>query len=178
MRERQARPNWATLMMLGVSIVLFGAVAWTHLSGARGGWRPALEGRGVGELPAMAVSGHEVQIQHPALVYFFQTDCSPCAPVVGRLNQFASTRRPGGLPIYALTNSIHFTADSARVFSPEIHPVRLRNTTQELNFLQELPMLVRTDAAGLIKAAFVGVPSPEDLLALGYPWEASPTRRP
>ncbi|HEY0025175.1 MAG TPA: hypothetical protein VGB24_19835 [Longimicrobium sp.] len=161
--------------MLAASIGLFGVVLWTRLAGARGGWAPELLGLRAGFLPVSTVTGAPAQLQHPALIYFFETSCTACTPAASRLNEFASARAPGALPIYALTNSTAFTPDSAALFGTGVQPVRLQRSTRDLRFVQRLPLFVQTDSTGRIVHAFTGIPQPDDLTVLGYPWQASTT---
>lgn len=176
MRSRRSRPGLVSMVMLAGSVALFGAVAWSRVA-ADDGWRRELRGVSVGTLPAAAPTGEPAEVRHPALIYFFETPCGPCVPARARLNELARTRMPGALPIYALTNSPAFTADSAAAFHPPIRPVRLRQSTRELRFVKELPLFVRTDSSGRVADAYAGVPTLEDLTALGYPWQASTTGR-
>jgi hypothetical protein len=161
--------------MLVASIALLGAVAWSRIGTHGGGWRSELEGMPVGELPVADLAWREVHVRHPALIYLFDIPCAACEAAADRLNEYAAARRPGALPIYALTNSTGFVRDSASRFHPGIQPLRLRRTTRELRFVKELPLLVRTDASGRIRSAYAGVPSASDLETLGYPWRASST---
>jgi hypothetical protein len=161
--------------MLAGSIGLFGVVLWTRVAGARGGWAPELLGSRMGYVPVSTVTGAPAQLQHPALIYFFETSCTACTPAAAQLNEFASARASGAPPIYALTNSAAFTADSAAQFGTGIQPVRLQRSTRDLGFVQRLPLFVQTDSTGRIVHAYAGIPQPDDLTVLGYPWQASTT---
>lgn len=164
--------SWA---MLAGSIGLFGVVLWARLAAPRGGWAPELLGSRMGFLPVSTVTGAPAQLQHPALIYLFETSCTECMPAASRLNEFASARASGALPIYALTNSAAFTPDSAALFGTGIQPVRLQRSTRDLRFVQRLPLFVQTDSAGRIVHAYTGIPQPDDLTVLGYPWQAGTT---
>lgn len=160
-----------------VSIGLLGSVVWARTTQS-GAWRFEMEGQSLGQIGVMEPAGDSAQIVHPATIYFFETGCEPCRPATERLNAFVAHRRPGGLPVYALTNSLGFTPDSARQFVAGVHPVRLRRTTRELKLIQELPLVVRTDARGRIARAYVGVAGDEALTLLNYPPAASPAENP
>jgi hypothetical protein len=164
-------------LMLGISLCLLASVVWARGSHS-GAWRHALEGEDLGDIPVMDVAGNSMQIAHPATIYFFETNCGPCAPVTERLNQFVASRRPGGLPVYALTNSMTFSRDSARLFVPGVQPLRLRKTTRELKVIKELPLVVQTDAEGRVLRAYVGQTTDAALTLLSYPPAASPAGRP
>jgi hypothetical protein len=156
---------------------LLGVVVWARVTQS-GAWRFELEGQSLGTIGVMDLSGDSTRIVHPATIYFFETNCGPCTPATERLNAFMEHRRPGGLPVYALTNSLGFTRDSARQFVAGVRPVRLRRTTRELKLIRELPLVVQTDPRGRITRAYVGVASDEALMILNYPPAASPAERP
>jgi hypothetical protein len=156
---------------------LLGAVLWTRAT-QKGAWRFELEGQSLGQIGVMDPAGDSARIVHPATIYFFETGCAPCRAATERLNAFVAHRRAGGLPVYALTNSLRFTPDSARQFVAGVVPVRLRRTTRELKLIRELPLVVQTDARGRIARAYVGVAGDEALTLLNYPPAASPTERP
>jgi hypothetical protein len=162
--------------MFLASLALLGSVVWVRATNP-GAWLSELEGQSLGEIPVMDFAGHESRIVHPATIYFFEADCLPCAPMTRQLNAFVATRPSGGLPVYALTNSINFSADSARVFGVGVQPLRLRKSTRQLRLIQELPLVVRTDALGRIERAYVGEATPEALMMLNYPRAASPAGR-
>jgi hypothetical protein len=158
------------------SLGLLGVVLWARAT-QTGAWRFEMEGQSLGELGVMDLAGDTARIVHPATIYFFETNCAACRPATERLNTFVAHRRPGGLPVYALTNSLEFSRDSARQFVPGVQPVRLRRTTRELKLIRELPLVVQTDARGRITRAYVGVAGDEALTLLNYPPAASPAGR-
>jgi len=158
------------------SMGLLGTVIWARTT-QTGAWRFELEGQSLGAIGVMDLDGDTAYIAHPATIYFFETDCEPCRAATERLNAFVARRRDGGLPVYALTNSLGFTRDSARQFRPGVRPVRLRRTTRELKLIRELPLVVQTDAGGRITRAYVGVAGDDALTLLNYPPAASPAGR-
>ncbi|HEX8696951.1 MAG TPA: hypothetical protein VF746_31315 [Longimicrobium sp.] len=175
MATRDSRLLSWLVFLLGAGVLA--AVVWARIAGTGTGWRGDLVGLPVGELPVTEMGGGDAEVTHPATIYFFETSCIPCGPATRELNRFSARRREGALPLFAITNSLAFSRDSALAFSRAVRTLRLRRSTPELRIVRELPLIVRTDARGRIVRAYVGIPGADALDVLGYPWQASATGR-
>lgn len=175
MRDSKAL-SWA---MLSFSLGVLGLVVWALFISPTptGQWRDKIVGSSVGELPLEDLAGNAVKMRHPSVVYFFSRDCRFCPPASARLNSFVAAHGTAGLPVYAITNEWEFPEEEARKFAPGVQVVRLTRTVPQLTFLTEIPLLVRTDAAGSVEGAFVGVPQDSVLARLRAPRRAGSATR-
>lgn len=172
--------KWLSWVMFGVSAAVLGMVVLALFGGgsSEGRWRESIEGDEVRELPLEDLAGRAVKLRHPALLYFFDRQCRFCPAASERLNTYLSAHGTSALPVYAITNDWNFTADEARKFAPGVQVVRLTHTVRNLDFVTEIPLLVRTDDTGVIRGAFVGVPRDSSVMArLGGPRRAGSAAR-
>jgi hypothetical protein len=168
--------SWA---MLAASVGLLGFVLWTLFISPQpaGQWRDRIVGSPVGSLPLEDLAGQPVELKHPSVLYFFDRECRFCPPASAQLNAYVAANGTGGVPVYAITNDWDFPQEEARKFSPGVRIVRLTQTVPHLTFVTEIPLLVRTDAAGAVQGAFVGVPQDSVLALLRAPRKAGSAAR-
>jgi hypothetical protein len=168
--------SWA---MFSFSVGVLALVVWVLFISPTpaGQWRNQIVGNRIGELPVEDFSDRAVQLQHPSILYFFSRECRFCPPASERINAHVAAYGTGGLPVYAITNEWDFPEEEARKFAPGIQVIRLTRTVPHLTFLTEIPLLVRTDAAGAVQGAFVGVPKDSVLAQLRAPRRTGSARR-
>jgi thiol-disulfide isomerase/thioredoxin len=174
--------NW---VIFAVSIGLLGFMLWIRLFSTppRGEWREQLAGARLNRfapldsLPVVDTEGRHVELSHPAVFYFYSSNCKFCPPAAARINAFVAAHGSRSLPIYALSNYGRIPPSSAEMFAPSIRLIRLTRTTPRLTFVKEVPLLVRTDASGRIQHAYVGIAADTVLAAMLMPREAGPVAR-
>jgi len=166
-------------VFFALSAGLLGFVVWSRFLATppRGEWQDQLAGALVGSLPVTDAQGRDLGMAHPAVLYFYSDNCRFCPPAAAQINSFVASHGTGGLPIYALTNYGRVPSGSTQGFGPSIQVIRLTRTTTNLNFVKEVPLLVRTDAGGRIQRAYVGIADDSVLAAMLAPREAGPVAR-
>ncbi len=158
------------------SIGLLGFVLWSRIFDVpiRGEWQHQLTGIPVGSLPVVNASGDEVQVSHPAVLYFYSSNCRFCPPAAERINAYLAREGVESLPMYALTNFGQLHSEKDGPFDSSIRRIRLTRTTRDLTFVEQVPLLVRTSAAGTIERAYVGIAADSILAAILVPRRAGP----
>ncbi len=131
---------------------------------AQGEWVPALVGQGLPTL-RMRTPGGRVSslLEHPAVVYFFADNCRFCEPARQRLNWLADNLAAGGVRLYAVT------FDSTKLggtFAPSVRVIPLHGKPLTFAFVTRIPLFVRTDTAGVVRLAYVGIPDERVLVVL------------
>jgi len=146
-------------VLFALSLSLFAFALWARFLGPEreGQWRANLVGASIGPIPVETVDGKAVSVSHPALLYFFSSNCRFCPPAAERINQYVQARGTGGIPVYAISNNPMLSRVAAAGMSPPIRVLRLKQVTPVLGFVREVPMLVRTNARGGIERAYVGL---------------------
>jgi hypothetical protein len=170
-RQKPLLTSW---LVFGLSLVVIGFVVWSRFfsTPVRGEWRPHLVGTMVGALPIVDLDGHEVQLTHPAAIYFYSQECRFCPPATERLNHYVARYGTPDLSIYALGGIGRPDMDPGVAFGEAIQMVRLTRTVPSLRFVNEVPLLIRTDAYGAIRRAYVGVAADRILADILAPREA------
>ena len=173
-----SRPFWWSVF--GLSLAALSLALWTSVvaPAPRGEWREQIVGQRVGIPPLESMSGEEVHIVHPAIIYFFGEQCRFCEMVVPHLNMFALGAGAGKLPIYAVTNgpSVRTSARDPQL-APSIRVARVTRPTPSLHFVTEVPLFVRTNGSGLVERAFVGVAEQDEFMALLQPRETGASEK-
>jgi thiol-disulfide isomerase/thioredoxin len=173
------QPKLVTWATFAFSIGLLGLVVWARLfaTPARGEWKNQFAGARLDSLPVVDAQGQEIRIAHPALIYFYSSDCKFCPPAAQQINSFVTANGTAGLPVYALTNFGRIPQKSAEMFAPSVQVIKLTRTTPRLNFVKQVPLLIRTDAGGRIQRAYLGIAADSILAAMVMPREAGPVVR-
>jgi hypothetical protein len=170
-------PKIASRIAFVGSVAILVAVLWLRFGGGvqRGEWRADLVGISVVAPILGDRHGSEVVVAHPAILYFYSDSCRFCPPVARHIYSYAETTGFGELNVYGVTRE-HLDPDLAlRAEAVGLRMLRLNGTSPSFGFVRELPLLVRTDAQGMIAAAYVGRADAEVLrrLALAEPAPSS-----
>jgi|tagenome__1003787_1003787.scaffolds.fasta_scaffold20988922_12 hypothetical protein len=171
--------KWLSWILFGISAAVLGTVVLAMFGGgsSEGRWRESIEGDRVGELPLEDMAGKVVQLRHPSILFFFDRQCRFCPAASQQLITYVSAHGTAGLPVYAITHEWRYPQEEARKFAPGVLVVRLTRTVPNLDFVTDIPLLVRTDAAGVIQHAYVGVPPDSVIARLRGPRRAGSTVR-
>lgn len=147
--------SWFAVILAGLLLVAGG---WSYFAGDTGQWREDLVGHRIPVLTSRDWQGTQVEVTHPALLYFFSDDCHFCDPARQELNEY-STSLPDhrGVPVYALAKPDFPDGLPAPRFHEGIRAVRLLSGDASLQFLRQVPIYVRTATDGSILRAYVGV---------------------
>ena len=138
-----------------------------------GDWQDESRGFRFANVTLTDPDAHAVTLQHPAVIYFFKEECSPCSDARTRLNAFVHRSVGAGLAVYAITNdSTILRRDEAR-FGPGIRVARLTKANALLRFFRYIPALVRTDSAGRVLRTYVGIPKGPVFNEVWHPREAN-----
>jgi thiol-disulfide isomerase/thioredoxin len=145
------------IAFIGSVAVLVG-VLWLRLGGGaqRGEWRANLVGISVVSPVLGDHHGNEVVVSHPAVLYFYSDSCRFCPPVTRHIYSYAENPGFGGLNVYGVTRE-YLDPDLAwRAEAVGFRLLWLNGISPAFGFVRELPLIVRTDAEGVIAAAYVG----------------------
>ena len=142
------------------AILVLGYLVWVRfVDPTRGEWHPEIIGKAVGKPPLESQRGDPILLEHPAMIYFFRMDCAPCENAAHRLAEFAESGRRTDFKIYAITPDRVMIAQSAlRPLPANIVIGRLLRGSPTLTFVRDVPLIVRTDKAGIVVKAYVGIP--------------------
>lgn len=128
----------------------------------RGRWRPELRGHPLGELSIEDVNSSARTLVHPSILMFVTPECPFCYDAVVELASLRRRGLPDSTRVYVIVRA---GREAFRLFLDRIEdraPVlRLSRPSTRLAFVTDVPLTVRTDAAGAIVQAFVGMPNQE-----------------
>lgn len=155
------------LVVFGVAASLFVAAAvYVFGQDHSGAWQAGPVGTPLTDLPVVDAAGTAVSVEHPALIYVYASDCRYCTPMEERLARFFS-RHGAPVSLYALAPA----RDTGRAGAVRqtFQQIQLTRGEPRLSFVQRVPYLVRTDTAGEVIKAYVGLAEPDVLREMSAP---------
>lgn len=128
-----------------------------------GEWRPAYTGNFIGEIPLEDRQGRTIELRHPAILYFPKSGCHFCILAEEEIRVYVIHRRSSSsVPFYAISNDGPAYVDSLNErLTAEVIVAALKRPVSALGFIKDFPMTIRTDPAGRVRHAFVGVAKEE-----------------
>lgn len=161
-----------SLAALLVAAGLFAVAAWSRLAddARRGEWRQDFTGENVRRLAVAGLDGGSVEVRHPSILYFFRADCVYCPEAeegfLAALDDTVLSR----LRVYAITNADTSVLDDYAAGMPgAIRIVVPSGPNPQLRFVDRVPTFLRTDSAGRVVGAYVGIPNDEIVTKLVSP---------
>lgn len=144
---------------------LFTFVLWNTVGpgASHGEWRSVSDEIRLGDLRLSGPDDRSGDVEHPALIYFHDPECSPCRPASQRFRErVANGSTEAGAAersYYVIGKPGAFAPDSAVTeFPPPVEVFVPVGSNPSLGFVRDLPMFVATDSTGRVAEAYVGTP--------------------
>lgn len=143
---------------------MVGAGVWQHVAGPTGRWDDRWVGRVIGPVVMEDPHGARTEMNHPAIILVHSEDCRYCRPAASAF--WAAAPEECSTIRYFL-----ITADSIAPQTPQQNPgcggaFRVPTPAPALGFIDQVPTTMATNAAGELKAVFVGIPDSDVFGAL------------
>jgi hypothetical protein len=149
--------SWLAFLAAGAALCF---AIWVRvIDPPEGAWVPEATRAVVEPFQGRDTAYRLVDVRHPALLYFWGSECRFCNPAGESLRAFVERSGSGGIPVVALTRDTLVDVGRMRAFAPGIRALRIEGGVPSLGFVTDVPMLVRTRADGSVESAYVGNPT-------------------
>jgi thiol-disulfide isomerase/thioredoxin len=163
--RRLVRITSSTWFLALSAILLVVGLGWRTVR-PKGEWDESLLGH---RLESVQLTDHRergFELPHPSVIYFYTEECEYCDVAGQRLKRFVAGIEDNSVPVFAITSQGRMPRSAVEALAPTITVVLLSETNGSMNIVQAVPLIVRTDSAGTIIHAWVGVPDDSSLRSL------------